>query len=96
MIAVTRSTNACVPATSDDTAATIGIYEMQNIAGPNRKDERCTWPGGLGAITRKLAETLQPGLAERMQTGATIVAVVPDKNEVHLRHRGQLDLPVYG
>ena len=79
-------------ATSDDTAATTGINEMQNIAGPNRKDGRCTWPGGLGAITKKLAETLQPGLAERMQTGATIVAVVPDRNEVQVTYIQGQDL----
>ena len=79
-------------ATSDDTAATRGISELQNIAGPNRKDERYTWPGGLGAITKKLAETLQPRLAERMQTGATIVAVVPDKNEAQVTYTQGQDL----
>ncbi len=71
---------------TDDTAAVIGVYEMQAIGGPNRKDERYTWPGGLGAITKKLAETLQPGLSDRMQAGATIVAVVPDKNEVQVTY----------
>jgi protoporphyrinogen oxidase len=73
-------------AASDDTAALIGIYEIQAIGGANRKDERHTWPGGLGAITKKLAETLQPRLTDRMQTGATIVAVVPDKKEVQVTY----------
>ncbi len=73
-------------ATSDDTAATIGVYEIQMIGGPKRSDDRCTWPGGLGAITKKLAETLQPLLKDRMQIGATIVAVVPDKDEVQVTY----------
>ena len=73
-------------AMSDDTAAAIGIYEIQSISGADRKDERYTWPGGLGAITKKLAETLQPHLTDRMQNGATIVAVVPDHTEVQVTY----------
>jgi monoamine oxidase len=73
-------------AATDDTAATIGVYEIQAIGGPKRDDDRCTWPGGLGAITKKLAEILQPRLTDRMQTGATIIAVVPDKNEVQVTY----------
>ena len=73
-------------AAAEDTAATIGVYEMQAISGPNRKDERYTWPGGLGAITKKLAEILQPLLNDRMRTDATIVMVVPGKNEVQITY----------
>jgi protoporphyrinogen oxidase len=73
-------------AATEDTAAAIGVYEIQAISGPNRKDERYTWPGGLGAITKKLSETLQPRLKDHMQTGATIVAVVPGKNEVQVTY----------
>ena len=73
-------------AATDDTAALIGIYETQAISGPKRKDERYTWAGGLGAITKKLAETLQPRLTDRMQTGATIVSVISDKNEVQVTY----------
>src|SRR5437016_3215322 len=43
-------------ASSDETAAAVGIYELQGLAGDKRKDDRYTWPGGLGAITRKLSE----------------------------------------
>src|SRR5215475_8528297 len=39
--------------TSEDTAAAVGIYELQGLAGGERKDDRYTWPGGLGAITKK-------------------------------------------
>jgi protoporphyrinogen oxidase len=73
-------------AASEDTAALIGVYETQAISGPKRNDDRYTWPGGLGAITKKLAETLQPRLTDRMQAGATIVSVVSDKHEVQVTY----------
>jgi protoporphyrinogen/coproporphyrinogen III oxidase len=73
-------------AVSDETAAAVGISELQDIAGDNRVDDRFTWPGGLGAITKKLTEILHPGFAARMQTGATIVAVVPGKEEVQVTY----------
>lgn len=73
-------------AASEDTAAMVAIRELQEIAGENRKDERYTWVGGLGAITKKLGETLQARFAERMQAGATTVAVVSDKTEVQVTY----------
>jgi protoporphyrinogen oxidase len=73
-------------ATSDETAAAIGLYEVRAISGDNRTDDRCTWPGGLGAITRKLAQALQAGSADRLLTGATIVAVVPQKDSVQVTY----------
>ena len=79
-------------AKTDETAAAIGIYEMQAIAGPAREDERYTWPGGLGAITRKLAEILQPQFSDRMQAGATIVSVSQEKDSARVTyfHNGEL------
>jgi len=73
-------------AVSDETAAAVAISELQGIAGDDRRDDRYTWPGGLGAITRRLAEILQPRFAGHMQTGATIVAVVPGKEEVQITY----------
>jgi oxygen-dependent protoporphyrinogen oxidase len=73
-------------ASSDETAARVGVYELQGMAGKNRKDERYTWPGGLGAITKKLSETLHAKFAERMQLGSTIIAVVPGKDDVQVTH----------
>jgi monoamine oxidase len=73
-------------AASEDTAALRVISELQQIAGENRKDDRATWPGGIGALTKRLAEILQPKLADHMQTGATIVAVAEQKNEVHVTY----------
>src|SRR6266849_9719853 len=73
-------------AVSDETAAVIGISELQGIAGSDRKDDRYTWPGGLGAITKRLAEVLQTKFSDRMQSGSTTVAVVPEKNDVQVTY----------
>lgn len=73
-------------AQSPDTAATIGIYELQRIAGKDRKDERFTFPGGLGAISHKLAETLASTHKDRMVSGATIVSVENTKTEAHVTY----------
>jgi len=72
-------------ATTEDTAAALGIGEMQYIGGDSVPDFY-TWPGGLGAITKKLAEILHASFADRMQSGATIVAVVHEKNEVQVTY----------
>jgi protoporphyrinogen oxidase len=73
-------------ATSDDTAAAIGIYSLQEMVAASNADHRYTWPGGIGALTKKLAEILQPVYGERMQTGATTVAVVPGKEDVQVTY----------
>jgi oxygen-dependent protoporphyrinogen oxidase len=72
-------------AATEDTAAALGIDEMQTIGGDTVPDFY-TWPGGLGAISKKLAEILQPKFADRMQAGATTVAVIPDKQEVQVTY----------
>ncbi|MFZ0420415.1 MAG: FAD-dependent oxidoreductase [Candidatus Sulfotelmatobacter sp.] len=73
-------------AASDETAAIMGISALQEMAEESRVDDRYTWPGGLGAFTKKLAEILQPKYAERIQTGATTVAVVSEKEEVQVTY----------
>src|ERR1700691_3779261 len=73
-------------ATSEDTAAVVAIEALQEMAEESRADDRYTWPGGLGAITKKLADILQPKYQDRMQTGATIVAVVSEKEEVQVTY----------
>jgi len=73
-------------ATSDDTAAGLAISEFQETVNLGSSDVRYTWPGGLGAITKKLAEILQPKYSDRMQTGATTVAVVPGKEDIQVTY----------
>ena len=72
-------------APTEDTAAALGIDDVQLICGGAVPDFY-TWPGGLGAITRKLAEILQPKFADSMRLGATTVAVVPDNQEVQVTY----------
>jgi protoporphyrinogen oxidase len=73
-------------ATSEDTAAGIAIEALQEMVEESRTDDRYTWPGGLGALTKKLTDILQPKYKERMQTGATIVAVVSEREEVQVTY----------
>ena len=70
----------------EDSPASEIVSELRWMAKPDRKDDRYTWPGGLGALSKRLGEVLQPKFADRMQTNATIVAVVPEKNEVNVTY----------
>jgi protoporphyrinogen oxidase len=72
-------------ATSNETAATLAIDDFHELAGEEGSDYY-TWPGGLGAITKKLADTMAAKFSSNMQTGATTVAVVPDKEEVRVTY----------
>jgi phytoene dehydrogenase-like protein len=65
-----------------ETSALAAFNDLQWFGAENRTDERTTWPGGLGAITAKLAEVLTPKFGERMLTGATVVSVVPQDRDV--------------
>jgi len=71
---------------SEDTAAALAVSQLQWMAGPHRKDDRYTWPGGLGALSKHLVDVLQPKYGERMQTGSTIIAVAPEKNAVNVTY----------
>ena len=79
-------------ATSDETAAAIGIYTVQEMEAMSAADHRLTWPGGIGALTKRLVEVLQPKLGDRMQLGATTVAVVPGKEDVQVTYVAGGDL----
>jgi oxygen-dependent protoporphyrinogen oxidase len=72
-------------ATSEETAAALAIDDFHELAGGDGNDYY-TWPGGLGAITKKLAEILQAKFASNIQSGATTIAVVSDKNEVQVTY----------
>jgi oxygen-dependent protoporphyrinogen oxidase len=72
-------------ATSEETAASLALDDFHELAGENGTDYY-TWPGGLGAITRKLAEILQQKYPGNMRSGATIVAVVPEKDAVNVTY----------
>ncbi len=72
-------------ASAKNTSALVGIEALQDMAG-DVADKRVTSPGGLGAITKRLTEVLLPKHRERMHGAATVVAVAPQKNEVHVTY----------
>jgi protoporphyrinogen oxidase len=69
-----------------DAATGAAIIEMQSMNDESSKDDRFTWPGGLGALTKTLAGLLRPQFADRMISSATTVAVTQQKNEVHVTY----------
>src|SRR6202049_4159017 len=78
-------------ATTPDTSAYVGLYNANDLfTGGDGK--RAILPGGLGCITHKLVEILQPKYKERMLGEATVVAVVPGDDNVRVTyfHGGQL------
>jgi monoamine oxidase len=78
-------------AAAADTSALVGLGDFQDFAG-EEPDDRLTFPGGLGAITRKLAERLHATHADHLLAGATTVAVEPGKSDVTVTymHDGQV------
>ncbi len=78
-------------ATTEDSSAYVGLSNVQDlITGGDGK--RVILPGGLGCITRKLVEVLQPKYKERMLDDAAVVSVVQDKDAVRVTylHEGKL------
>jgi Flavin containing amine oxidoreductase len=72
-------------AATEDTTAFIGVFDAQYLI--NGEDStRVILPGGLGCISKKLVEVMQPKYGERLLGGATVVAVVPDTNEVRITY----------
>lgn len=72
-------------AITEDTSAFIGIMDARYLI-EGLDDQRVILPGGLGCISHKLVEVLKPQYAERLLSNATVVAVVPDKDEVRITY----------
>jgi monoamine oxidase len=79
-------------AKSADTSAMVALIELKDLAESAENDARVTLPGGNAVFVQKLSETLHAEDAERMISDATIVAVEPQKTEVHVTyvHAGAL------
>ena len=72
-------------ATTPDTSAFVGLYNANDIfTGGDGK--RAILPGGLGCITHKLVEVLQPKYKDRMLGEATVVGVVQEKDGVNITY----------
>ena len=72
-------------ARTEDTTAFIGVNDAQYlIKGEDRT--RVILPGGLGCVSKRIVEVLQPQYGERMLGGVTVVAIVPDASEVRVTY----------
>jgi len=72
-------------ATTPDTSAYVGLYNANDLfTGGDSK--RAILPGGLGCITHKLVEVLQPKYQERMLDEATVLAAVQEKDSVNVTY----------
>jgi monoamine oxidase len=72
-------------AKSAETSTYVALIDFQDVVAA-AEDTRVTLPGGNGALTRKLAETLKAKSAEHLAGGATIVSVEPQKTEVKITY----------
>jgi monoamine oxidase len=79
-------------AKSMDTSTMVALIELKEQAESAKEDTRVTLPGGNAVIAQKLSDLLRAQYAERMISGATIVAVDPQKTEVYITyfHGGEL------
>ena len=79
-------------ATCEDTSALVALSAAQDIVKGEGDAQRVILPGGLGCITHKLVEVLQPKYKDRMLGDAAVIAVVQDKESVRVTyiHQGQL------
>jgi len=77
-------------ATTGDSSALIGIGSLQYVA--TGAEHRVILPGGLGCITHRLVEVLQPQYKERMLGSATVVSISRSKDGVQVlyQHEDQL------
>jgi protoporphyrinogen oxidase len=73
-------------AKSADTSTMVALVELKDQAEAAEKDLRVTLPGGNAVFVQKLSEELHAKNAERMTSDATIVAVEPQKNAVHVTY----------
>jgi monoamine oxidase len=64
-----------------NTSGAVGLGDFQEFAG-EEPDDRATFPGGLGAISRKLAELLRQTHGDRLLSGATTIAVAQSQRDV--------------
>jgi monoamine oxidase len=75
-----------------ETSTYVALVDFEGLAGPDRKDERITLPGGNGAITAALASNLLKKYSDRMLSPAAVVAVEQQKDSVNVTyfHSGKL------
>ena len=72
-------------AITQDTSAYVGLGAAQDLITGDDAN-RAILPGGLGCITNRLTEVLRPDHKERMVSGATVVALLQDRDSVRVTY----------
>src|SRR5260370_24251636 len=72
-------------ATTDLSSALVGLSNVQDLI-TGGDGQRVILPGGLGCITHKLVEALQPKYQDRMLNSAPVVAVAPEEDSVRVTY----------
>jgi Flavin containing amine oxidoreductase len=75
-------------ADTENSSAYVGLTNAHGILS-GEDVNRAILPGGLGCITHKLVEVLQPKYKDRMLGDATVVAVVQDKDSVRVTYSSE-------
>jgi len=73
-------------AMAEDTSTMVALSELTDLANAAKRDTRVTLPGGNAVLARKLTDLLHADHANQMLSDATIVAVEPQKTEVHVTY----------
>ena len=60
---------------SEDVAASLALDILRWWAGPDRSDTRVTWPGGVGALARRLAADFAAARPDGVVSGATVLSL---------------------
>jgi monoamine oxidase len=78
-------------ATTEESSAYVGLANAQDLINGG-DSKRVILPGGLGCITHKLVQVLQPKYKDRMLDDAAVIAVVQQKDLVRVTylHEGRL------
>jgi monoamine oxidase len=72
-------------AVTEDTTAFLGLFDAQYLI-KGEDQTRVILPGGLGCISHKLVEALQPKYGERMIGGAAVVSILEDSEGVRVTY----------
>jgi hypothetical protein len=72
-------------ATAEDSSAYVGLANVQDLLRGG-DSQRVILPGGLGCISHKLVEVLEPKYKERLLSGVTVIAVVQGKDDVRVTY----------
>ncbi len=75
-------------AKSPDTSAWVALGDFQEFAA-DEPDDRATFAGGLGAISKKLSELLASSHRDHMLADATVIAVEQDNSSVSVTYSQQ-------